>query len=411
MTFSQDSFEKAPINYSKRQPNDPIHELQKAIAEKPDLFEFDEQHGFLKSLLKELNISTTSQLLVYSKTSLQLHRISPHTPRAIYFNDDVYIGFIPGSDRLEVSTADPDLGGVFYLLEQKSDAPPKFIRDEGNCLTCHATSRTQGVPGHLMRSVYAAPSGQPHYGMGTYLTTHESPFEKRFGGWYATGKHGSMKHMANQITRRRNDEVDWKAGANVVDLSDRFRTSRYLTPHSDWVALMTLAHQAEMHNLITAANFQTREAVHHGKVMNKALERPDDFISDSTKSRIDRSVDKLVRYMLFVDEQEFDSPIEGTSGFRKYFEALGPFDKKGRSLRQFDLKQRTFKYRCSYLIYTDSFKSLPEMAKERIYKRLWDVLTGKDESKDFKKLTADERQAIREILIDTLDDLPDYWKK
>ena len=199
-------------------------------------------------------------MLVYSKTSLQLHRISPVTPRAIYFNDDVYVGFIPGSDRLEISTADPSLGGVFYTVKQTPNTPPTFLRDQGNCLACHASGRTQGVPGHLVRSVYTSPSGQPHYGMGTYLTTQQSPFDERWGGWYVTGSHGSMRHLGNLLVEKHGDDVDRNPGANVESLEDRIRVSRYPSKDSDIIAMMVLAHQAEMHNLITLVNFQTRQA-------------------------------------------------------------------------------------------------------------------------------------------------------
>lgn len=409
VSTGQDAFEQPPINYSKSKPNGPVARVQQKIKSGEIKFEWERDHGYLKSLLKAFDIDPRSQLLIYSKTSLQLHKITPRTPRAIYFNDDVYIGFIPGSDRLEVSEADPQLGGVFYTMRQ-DNPKPVFLRDSGNCLGCHATSRTQYVPGHLMRSVYAAPSGQPHYGMGTYLTTQESPFEERFGGWYVTGEHGTIRHMGNLILQNKNDRVDRDQGANVTDLGSRTRTERYLTPHSDLVALMTLAHQAEMHNLITLANFRTRQAIHQGKVMNKALDRPEDYISDSTQSRIRNACEKLVRYMLFVDEAPLESPIRGTSGFQEYFESRGPFDKRGRSLRQFDLRTRTFKYPCSYLIHSEAFQKLPIAAKTRIYERLWEILTGEEKSDDFDHLSDTDRLAIRNILADTIPDLPDYWK-
>lgn len=409
-TFGQTDYEQAPIRYSESQPQDPVTELQQSLDSGKVVFEYDERQGYLRSLLKAFEISPTSQLLVYSKTSLQLHRISPRTPRSIYFNDDVYIGFIPGSDRLEISSADPKLGGVFYVLKQDKDLKPVFARDQGNCLSCHATSRTQGVPGHLLRSVYTSPNGQPHYGMGTHLTTQASPFIERYGGWFATGKHGKIRHLANQIVEEANDKVDPDGGANIVDLSDRFRTSRYLTPHSDWISLMVLTHQAEMHNLITLVSYQTRQALYQGQVMNKALERPADFVSESTRNRIFRSVEKMLKYMLFTDEVALESPIVGTSGYRKHFESLGPFDGKGRSLRQFDLQTRTFKYRCSYLIYSKSFSQLPEIAKQRAYSRLWEILNGKDQSGDYRSIPESERNAIREILVATVKDLPDYWK-
>lgn len=407
---AQDFFEQAPIRYSESKPTDPISILQKSIdADQVELVHAKE-HGYLRGLLKALKISPKSQLLVYSKTSLQLHRISPYTPRAIYFNDDVYVGFIPGSDRLEISSADPALGGVFYTLSQDKQKNPRFVRDQGNCLACHANSRTQDVPGHLIRSVYTSANGQPHYGMGTHLTTQESDFQERFGGWYITGTHGSIRHLGNLIVKQNGDKIERDAGANIVDLSKKFRTDRYLTPHSDLVAMMVLTHQAEMHNLITLVNFQTRQAIHQGKVMNKALDRPEDFVSESTINRVNSAVEKLLRYLLFADEKKLDARITGTSGFREYFESLGPFDKQGRSLRQLDLETRTFKYPCSYLIYSKSFQRLPVLAKSRIISRINEILAGKDQSGDFDSLTAKDRQAIREILRDTLVPKPKVTK-
>ena len=261
-----------------------------------------------------------------------------------------------------------------------------------------------------MRSVYTSPNGQPHYSLGTHLTTHESPFTERFGGWYATGKQGKTRHLANLIVPKREDKLNLEPGANLIDLSRRFQTDRYLTPHSDWIALMVLAHQAEMHNLMTLVNFQTRQAIHQGQAMNKALDRDKEFMSDSTRNRINRAVESLLDYMLFVNEAGFESPMSGTSGFGEYFQSLGPFDKQGRSLRQFDLKSRTFKYRCSYLIYSGSFRQLPQVAKDRTLERLWEILTGKDESAKYTVIPAEEKLAIRQILTSTLKDLPKYWR-
>lgn len=409
--FAQDAFEQNPINYSVSTPSNPIAKLQQRIDSGNANLEFEPGKGYLSSLLKELDVSTRSQMLVYSKTSLQLHRISPVTPRAIFFNDNVYIGFIPGSDKLEISAADPDLGSVFYVLDQNKVSRPQMVRDQGSCLACHASSRTGGIPGHLMRSVYTSPNGQPHYGMGTYLTNHESPFTQRWGGWYSTGTHGNIRHLGNTLIANHGGKIDRDSTANQTGLPDRIGIDRYPTKHSDLVAMMVLAHQVEMHNLITLVNFQTRQAFYHGKVMNKALDRPVDFISDSTRNRIENVVEKLVRYMLFADEASLSSPISGTSGFKKDFQSQGPFDTKGRSLRQFNLETRTFKYPCSYLIYSKSFQQLPSEAKKRVYRRLWEILTGKDQSGVFANLAIDDRHAILEILNSTIKELPAYWRR
>jgi hypothetical protein len=174
---------------------------------------------------------------------------------------------------------------------------------------------------------------------------------------------------------------------------------------------MVLEHQTDMHNFITSANYEARLALHHGAVMNRVFERPADFMSESTQRRISSVTEKLVKYMLFVDETVLTDKIEGNSGFAKHFAALGPKDRQGRSLREFDLKRRMFKYPCSYLIYSDAFRQLPQQVKDKIYRRLWEVLTSKDHSDEtFTHLSPDDRQAIFEILRDTNSDLPEFWK-
>ena len=409
---AQVDFDREPIRYTESEVNDPIAQLQQQINSGDVKLEFEEGRGYLQSVLDALKVSAKSQTLVFSKTSFQQRLITPRAPRALYFSDDVYVGFVQRGDVLEFSAVDPQQGAIFYTLKQQDVEKPTFIRDRGNCLTCHASSRTQNVPGHLVRSVYPSQSGLPHFGAGTFRTNHASPMNERWGGWYVTGTHGKQRHMGNVVAtdRDRPDKLDVEAGANVCDLSELLSTRAYLSEHSDIVALMVLEHQTDMHNLITNANYAARTALYQSDSMNKILERPEGFISESTQRRIENAAEKLVRYMLFVDEVELTDPIEGTSGYASEFAALGPQDQQGRSLRDFDLQTRIFKYPCSYLIYSDAFDALPEETKTYVYRRLWEVLTGKETDEVFSRLTADDRKAILEILKDTKQDLPDYWR-
>ncbi len=408
----QAAYDREPICYSDSDANDPVARLQKRIDSGDVALCYDEQHGYLKSVLRELGISDDTQTLVFSKTSFQQQLISPRSPRALYFNDDVYVGFVRRGDVLEVSAVDARRGAIYYTLRQEEVATPKFLRDRGNCLTCHASSRTRDVPGHLVRSVYASPGGLPHFGAGTFQTNHTSPLRERWGGWYVTGTHGNQRHMGNVIAQDRDhpELLDVEAGANRTDLRGLVNTDVYLTGHSDIVALMVLAHQTDMHNLITHANYATRTALYQAAAMNKLLERPADYLSDSTRRRIDRAAEDVVNGMLFVDEAQLTDPIHGTSRFAEQFMDRGPFDRLGRSLRQFDLQRRLFKYPCSYLIYSDAFAALPAEVKDRVYRRLWELLTGDDSDQASSRLSADDRQAIVEILRDTKEDLPDYWR-
>jgi len=228
-----------------------------------------------------------------------------------------------------------------------------------------------------------------------------------------TGSHGQQRHLGNQWVRESAapDGVDLELGANVIDLSDRFSTQPYLSPHSDLVALMILEHQVGLHNRLTQANFLTRLALRDQQVMNEMLQRPSDFRSESTTRRIESAAEPVVKFLLLSDETRLTDPVTGTSDFAQEFVARGPRDAKGRSLRDLDLQTRLFKYPCSYLIYSDSFDGLPDDVKGLIYQRLWDVLSGEDDSKDFQHLADTDRLAILEILRDTKEDLPDYWRQ
>ncbi len=253
------TFEGPVIDYLNAEVNDPVAQLAAKIAAGDQSLAYDDQHGYLPAVLTALDIPVSSQTLVFSKTSLQLQRISPRRPRAIYFNDDVYVGWCQRGDVLEFAATDPRQGATFYTLKQERDEQPTFVRDRGQCLSCHASSRTQNVPGYLIRSVFADGSGHPILGSGTFTTDHTSPFEERWGGWYVTGKHGQMRHMGNHLfTQRDPRSEEREAGANRETLDDLFSTDAYLTPHSDLVALMVLEHQTQMHNALAAANYETR---------------------------------------------------------------------------------------------------------------------------------------------------------
>lgn len=390
-----------PIKYSKTAPENPITRLQQKLDAGKAKLVRDDRFGYLQSLLRELKVPESSQTLVFSRTSLQRHRIGPKTPRAIYFSDDLYVGYCQDGAVLEISAVDPRLGTVFYTLDQKQADKPRLERGN-NCLLCHASSHNQGMPGHLMLSSYFDRTGEAIRATPSYRTNQTSPFDERWGGWYVTGKSGNQAHLGNLIDKRRED----KTGRNVTDLSGYFHTAAYPTGHSDIVALMVLAHQAEMHNLIVRTGFETRIALQE-EVADSAHKIPPAV----TSSRIEKAVEPLVRYLLFAEEARLIDKVEGTSGFAKEFAKMGPRDGKGRSLRDFDLEGRLFKYPCSYLIYSPAIDGLPPRAKDQVWLRLREVLTGKDTSQVFTHLTKADRRAILEILIATKPGLPDSWQK
>ncbi len=404
--------EREPINYSTATPRNAVTRLEERLAQGKAKLEFEPDHGYLRSLLRALEIPESSQVLVFSKTSMQRERISPKTPRAVYFNDDVMVGFCLRGRVLEIAAADEVVGTAFYTLDQMREEKPVPRRQTESCLLCHSSSANQGIPGHLVRSLFVDRQGDPVFSRGSFRTDHTSPLAERWGGWYVTGTSGAQKHMGNMISSgaSRAEEMANPDGVNVVDLKDRFTVAFYPTPHSDIVALMVLEHQAGMLNRLARANLETRSALHYESELNKAFRQPAGEKSESARSRIRSVGDAVVGYMLFQDEARLTGRVEGTSSFAADFTARGPRDSKGRSLRDFDLKTRLFRYPCSYLIYSRAFDSLPSEVKVYVYQRLWDLLNGVRTKDDDPKLAAEDRAAILDILRATKPDLPAYWK-
>lgn len=410
---AQFDIEREPVNYLTTPLTDPISKLQKRLNIDEVKLTFDDKSGYLASVLKTLDVSETSQMLVFSKTSFQRNRINPRTPRAIYFNDDVYIGWCVNGDVVEATAVDPQLGGVFYSLDQEEAGRPKFARHTDTCTLCHASSVTQGVPGHLVRSVFPDSSGNPILSTTTYRTTSQSPLKQRWGGWYVSGTHGQQRHMGNMIAKssREPEAFDPDAGANVTDLSKLVNVEPYLTPHSDIVAFLVFEHQAPAHNALTLANYQAKLALRDEEILRKMDKEPSPPRTEGIQRRLDHSAELVLKHFLFVEEAPLTDRVQGTSGFAEQFTARGPRDKRGRSLRDFNLRTRIFQYPCSYLIYSAAFDGLPPELKGIVYRKLHDVLTGIDQSSTYQHLSNEDRHAILEILLDTKLDLPQSWRR
>src|SRR4051794_7293367 len=383
------------IQYATRPVDDAVARLQKKLASGETKLNFGDEHGYLESVLKALDVPVESQVLVFSKTSFQAPRISPQMPRALYFNDHVSVGFVRGGDVVEVASQDPKQGVIFYTLDQEAKVNPTFDRRD-TCLQCHQSGATLGVPGILVSSVYPEASGMPLFQNGTLLVTQTRPISERWGGWYVTGTHGAMKHRGNAVVRDKNkpDLLETENTQNQTNLTGRFDTGAYLTPYSDIAALLVLEHQTHMTNLITRVAFETRMAEMSSRVINKALGEPEDKLSESSTRRINNAAEELLEYMLFSGEAKLTDPIRGNSGFAEKFAKAGPRDRQGRSLRDFDLNGRIFKYPCSYMINSEAFDSMPELARERIFRRLWEVLTSDESKPAFAHLSGSDRKAI-----------------
>jgi len=378
---------------------DALTRLEGQLERRETTLEYREAAGYLPSLLEHLHISVDSQLLVFSKTSFQQALIGPKNPRALYFNDEVSVGTVPGGDVYELLALEPSHGMVFYTLSTKKIDQPRLERRSTECLFCHAIGN-KGAPSLVVASVFPDVTGSPAY-TSTFIGTidHRTPFEQRWGGWYVTGTHGSQRHMGNAVAADplRPLDLELSHSQNLTTLADKLDVSKYLTGTSDIVALTTLEHQVGMANRINATGMQYGRLKHDG-------------MSVADWTYIDGEIDDLVGYMLFVDEAPLAEPVKGVSAFTLTFPQRGPRDSQGRSLRDFDLQKRLFRYPMSYMVYSDVFDSLPAPVLDRVYRRLFDVLSGKDESPKYASLSAADRQAVLEILRDTKPNLPDFWR-
>jgi len=378
------------IQYGARPVDDPVARLQRRLESGQAKLEVAPNGlGYLPSVLKLLNINPDSQALVFSKTSTQVENINPRAPRALYFNDDVMVGFVRNSDVLELASLDPKQGVQLYVLVR--DANPAFAPSQG-CLRCHQGAVTLGVPGLLVSSVHPVSQTRSEHG-NAFMTDHRSPLSGRWGGWYVTGTTGSQTHLGNNINLVdpvRSGGPSQEPTQNLTGLAGFFDTSKYIEPTSDVVALMTLEHQTRMTNLMIRVGWDARMGM--------------------VEDKLNPEIEELLTYMLFADEAPLKAPVKGVSTFTETFPQRGPRDPQGRSLRDFDLKTRLFRYPLSYMIYSAAFDGMPDRVRDRVYHRLYEVLTGKDTSKTFAGLSPESRGAILEIVRATKSSLPPDWR-
>lgn len=387
------------IRYAAAPLNNSVEEVNKKLADGSIQLTFEGRGGFLRSALDALQIPVDSQLLVFSRASLQGKQINEQNPRALFFNDRAALGWVRGGAILEVAAHDETAGVVFYTLDQRPDAAPQFKR-AFVCLGCHMAGDTLGVPGLLMFST--ARSGQSEDFTLPRSIDHTEPIERRFGGWFVTGTTGQTKHLGNDVPA-----LEGRSSRDLATVEGLFDAEGYRALSSDVVAHLVFTHQVGMTNLLTRASWQARAA--------DPLLHPPFTTTPEEDARVALMMNGVARevvdYLLFVDEAALPGPVRGRSGFAERFAALGPRDRKGRSLHELDLDRRVMKYPCSFLIYSPAFDALPRGARDPIYRRLWDVLSGEERDSRYQAaLSKTDREAIVEILRDTKRDLPVYFQ-
>ena len=391
-TYEAFDVDHPAIGYHTTSPTDPVAVLNRELQAGDRQLRFDGPRGYLTSLLTALEIPVESQLAVYSKTSLQSARISPRNPRVIFFNDSTAVAWVPGG-FIEVAAHDPRQGAMFYVLPQTPVAVPQLARD-ARCLSCHLSTAAEGVPGFFVRSIPTAADGTTIPWLGNYTTDHRSPVRDRWGGWYVTANHDPGPHLGNALIPDPNarELPPWNPRGHATTLRG-VNAEIYPSPHSDIVAFLVFDHQARMMNLLTRIGWEARVNAQGA----------------NTQDELEASARELVDYLMFIDEAPLDG-VAGTSGFAERFAARGPRDRKGRSLRDLDLQRRLMRYPFSYMIYSEVFDALPADAKDAIYRRVWQILSGQESSPRYLRVSGEDRRAIRDILRDTKPGLPAYFR-
>lgn len=390
------------VRYATTPRTDRVAQLRARLAARETTLRYAEPRGYLDSLLAALAIDASSQILVFSQTSLQSERIRPAAPRAIYFNDDTYVAWVQGGP-IEVAAMDPVLGQVFYTLAQTPTRTQPFEQQDVQCLSCHDSYSLTGggVPRFLTGSGYIGSRGELMAHEGWILVSDRTPLRNRWGGWYVTGQHGDQVHLGNVVIRSYEDfeRLDELRTRDVATLDGRFDTSPYLTDKSDIVALLVFEHQTNMQNAITRLNYDTRKLLYAQEQGESAR-----IEIAAAQQAFDDAVEELVERALFVGAAELTSPISGDAAFVEQFASRALRDGQGRSLRDLDLMQRLFRYPASFVLDTPAFAALPERAKAAVYTRLSAVLgspVGAGVNDAFAHLSATDRMAIHEILAAT----------
>jgi len=389
-----DFWDMAPLRYSDTTANDSITKMAADLASGTRRVEGSTGLERLKFVLHHLGVPEESQALVFSKTSHQNHLIHPKNPRSLFFSEEAYVGYVPGG-AIEVIVQDPVLGPVFYVIEAGEPGKLKIERDTSLCMSCHGTTRTEGVPGLLVRSVFPNPEGHPLLAKGTTHVTHETPIPERWGGYYVTGR-SSLPHLGNRTYDEQSDHDEPQA-SELSDLRDRIDVTKYPRPTSDIVALMVLEHQCQMHNLLNAASMQYRRS----HFLAKAIDPSADPDQGSAGRVADGMAEKIVAWMFFKDEASPGDGVEGSEEFQKAFTARFPRTMEGDSLADFQLYDRLFKNRCSYMVYSRTFRDLPPRVKSSVLAKMKAALAGEDPAFDWLKDS--ERKRISGILEETLE--------
>jgi hypothetical protein len=397
------AFEGAPFFYSNTQPIDAATILNTAIHGREAEVRAWPARQRLQWLLKSLGIPEASQILVFSRTSLQRKMITPENPRALYYSDNAYVGWVPGG-MMEVTVFDPVLGATFYAFDP--DDTGVLLQRSGDCLSCHVTH--DETPTLRARSIFPDAHGDPLGGSSISNIDCATPLSRRWGGWYVTGGATSLRHRGNITGKSADDFGRVPRGTVLAALPAEAHPDNYLQPTSDIVALLVHDHQVHVHNVLLAASQQSRLALHRWPIMREVLHLPANAPpSGSCLTVLESQASKVIDALLFREEAAYpETGIHGHGPFELAYREGRKVDTLGHSLRDLDLKTRLYRYRCSPLVYAESFSSMPLELKVLVLQKLSEGLSATEPPEAFQHLANDERATIRQILIQTLPGFP-----
>ncbi len=405
-------FEDPPINYSATVPNDRVQQLNAASQKQVDEIRSWPARRRLRWLLEKLAIPVESQILVFSKTSAQRDLINPKNPRVLFFSDEAYVGWVPGG-MIEVIVFDPSLGATFYLLDATEDAAKPLLARDNQCLLCH--KNYERTPTLRVRSVLPGLDGEPLSGSSLANLAPETPYAERWGGWYVTGAPSAFRHRGNTTGQSEADfrTTEGKGGVTLPSLEGRFDVSRYPKPTSDIVALSVHDLQVFVHNVLAAANQTARLALARWPATREILQLPAHApIAGSTLVTLSSEADKIIAALLGREEPPLPPDgLHGAGDFQQVYQKGRRPDSRDRALRDLDLQTRLFRYHCSPLIYSDSFRGLPPELRTLTLTRLGALLRTPAPPAEYAYLSAKARQNLWEILTATLTDLPPTWPR
>jgi len=387
-------FTAPPHNYWTRPPHDRFTRLYEQIKSGTAKLDPSTPNTYLASLLKLLDIPVSSQLLVFSVTSLQSSVVAPNNPRAIYFNEDTYVGYIPRG-RIEIASFDPEIGGVFYIFPVPQAGGSPVLDRSNRCFNCHAGDFSHHVPGLFVESVIPGDNGGPLDAYRREESGHAVPFAERYGGWHVTGKFNFVT-KANTLGRYYQGKLDTRPNPP----GELFDMGRYLASTSDILPHLVHEHQVGFVNRAVEAAYVTR-----GKV-----EADQGHLNPTDSAKLNDLATGMVRYILFADEAALPGPVEGSADYVRDFEAKKKVATNGMSLRDLDLRKRLFKYRCSYMIYSSLWDGMHPLFKQSVYAKLWAALQENSTDKAFAYLPPTEKREIRQIIKETKSDLPRWWQ-